>query len=178
MHKFVLCHKFIIHVDPYHVSCLTSLLIQPEIDFGAIVEDSINADPERMAKKLKSPPPEIVSTNEGALIINSDYFLEADVVGSKEIKEEIPAAIVLEDTTNHMKGTLNMMAGVVGALIAILSTAFFLRPHRRAAIFGSKSNEGTYLHTQEVDQESFLWDEKGAYKQPYHGDDIFRENTH
>ncbi|KAL3805688.1 hypothetical protein HJC23_005932 [Cyclotella cryptica] len=148
----------------------------PEIDFGAIVEDSINADPERMANELKSPRPEIDGNDQTALTTNSDYFQEADVVGSKEIKEEIPTVIVLEDTTNQMKGTLNMMAGVVGVLIAILAAAFILRPHRRAAIFGSKSNEGTYLHTQDVDQESYLLDEKRAYRQPYHGD-IFRENS-
>lgn len=165
-------------MDPFIACHAPFTLMQPEIDFGAIVEDSINADPETMAKKLKSPQPGVESTDEGALAINSDYFQEVDVIGSKEIKEEIQTLIVLEDTTNHMKGTLNMMAVVVGSLIAILSAAFFLRPHRRAALFGSKSKEGTYLQTQEVDQESFLWDEKGAYRQPYQGDDIFRENMH
>lgn len=136
----------------------------PEIDFGAIVEDSINSDPDRMARELKSPRPELQDTA-GGESITSDYFQEADVIGSKEIK--IPTTIILEDTTNPMKGTLNMMAGVVGALIMGLLLAFFLRPHRRAAMFGSKSNYDAQLHTQLVDQENGFPDEKAVYRDQY-----------
>lgn len=130
----------------------------PEIDFGAIVEDSINADPDRMARELKNRSPELEGTESG-------YFQEADVVGSKQIKEPIQTVIIVDNTTNPAKGTLNMMAGVVGVLIAGLSAAFFLRPRRRAAMFGSKSNDDSQFNTQVVDQENFLLtDEKEAYK--------------
>jgi hypothetical protein len=134
----------------------------PEIDFGAIVEDSINSDPGRMARELKNPRPELQGTADGESV-TSDYFQEAEVVGSKEIKT-VPTTIILEDTTNPSKGTLNMMAGVVGAMILGLSVAFFLRPHRRSAIFGPKSNEDMQLQTQLVDQENALLDEKAYYR--------------
>jgi hypothetical protein len=134
----------------------------PEIDFGAIVEDSINSDPGRMARELKNLRPELQGTADGESV-TSDYFQEVDVVGSKEIKT-VPTTIILEDTTNPSKGTLNMMAGVVGAMILGLSVAFFLRPHRRSAIFGPKSNEDMQLQTQLVDQENALLDEKAYYR--------------
>jgi hypothetical protein len=137
----------------------------PEIDFGAIVEDSINSDPDRMARELKSPRPELQGTA-GEVSITSDYFQEADVIGSKEIKT-VPTTIILEDTTNPRKGTLNMMAGVVGALIMGLAAAFFLRPHRRAAMFGSKQNYDAQLHTQLVDREQGFVDEKVVYRDQY-----------
>ena len=70
---------------------------------------------------------------------------------------------MIEDVPNPMKGTLNMMAGFVGVLIAGLSAAFFLRPRRRSAIFGSKSNDSHHLHTQQVDQENFLLGKSDGY---------------
>ena len=144
----------------------------PEIDFGAIVEDSINSDPDRVARELKNPRPELQGTADGAPIM-SDYFQEADVVGSKEIK--IPTTIILEDTTNPMKGTLNMMAGVVGAMILALSTAFFLRPHRRSIIFGSKSSEDAHLlQTQLVDRENAFHDEKAGYRDNQYQDNAYQ----
>lgn len=136
----------------------------PEIDFGAIVEDSINSDPDRMARELKNPRPDLQG-NADEVTITSEYFQEADVVGSKEIKA-VPTTVILEDTTNPMKETLNMMAGVVGAMIMLLTVAFFLRPHRRSAIFG-KSNEDVQLHTQLVDQENGFADDKADYRDQY-----------
>jgi hypothetical protein len=144
----------------------------PEIDFGAIVEDSINSDPDRVARELKNPRPELQGTADGTPIM-SDYFQEADVVGSKEIKT-VPTTIILEDTTNPMKGTLNMMAGVVGAMILALSAAFFLRPHRRSVIFGPKSSEDALLQTQLVDQENAMYDEKVGYRDHQYQDNAYR----
>ena len=108
----------------------------PEIDFGAIVEDSINSDPYRLAMRLKDSRPELQGTADGTQSM-SDYFQEVDVVGSREIKM-VPTIIILEDNTKPIIGTLNMMAGVVGSMILALSAAFFLRPHRRSIIFGYK----------------------------------------
>lgn len=149
----------------------------PVIDFGAIVEDSINADPGRMERELKSPSPDLQGTI-GESSIPNDYFQQADVIGSKEIKT--PSAVVIKDTRNPMKGTLNMMAGVVGAMILVLSAAFFLRPHRRAVIFGSKSNRDAQLHTQLVHQDLF-YDEKQGYSDQYgeqFHDNAYQDNAY
>lgn len=145
----------------------------PVIDFGAIVEDSINADPGRMERELKSPSPELQGTIGGSSIPN-DYFQQADVIGSKEIKT--PTAVIIKDTRNPMQGTLNMMVGVVGSMILVLSAAFFLRPHRRAAIFRSKSNnQDAQLHTQLVHPDLFH-DEKQGYRDQY--GDQFHDNAY
>ena len=117
----------------------------PEIDFGQIVEDSINADTEGLNRELKQSP-------------GSIYFKEVDVVGSRQIKEKVETVIVLNDSTNPLKGYLNMMAYGVAGMIVILLASFFLRSRRRAAIFGTKAEERVSLKKGAYHDEDFFDD--------------------
>ena len=145
----------------------------PELEIGEIVEDSINADRESFDRELK----EARAPAEGGDLNAADlsYFEEIEVVGAREVKEvkdeekpPLVTGIVIqtsEDSSN--KAVLNMMAMGVGAMIAMLSLAFFLRPRRRAAMFGKKPKE-SHMFTQRVNAgDDFMEDEYEKHRSPY-----------
>ena len=114
----------------------------PELDFGKLVETSINRDRELLQKELNKPP-----GNE----TESLYFEKAEVKSARQIKEMQP---IIVETDDSMKDTLKLAAIVIGGFIGVLSLAFFLRPHRRRAIFSSSSEDMRgHLRTQPVNIE-------------------------
>ena len=125
----------------------------PELDFGELVETSINRDRELLQKELNKPP-ELQEGDDGEeLIAASSYFENTDVVGAREIKEEIkalPPPVLEED--NGMDSILQYTAMGIGGLIGLLSIIFFLRPHRRQAMFSS-GDTSAHRRTQQVDVE-------------------------
>jgi hypothetical protein len=118
----------------------------PELDFGQLVENSINSDRELLQKELKKPPPledDADNTNQ------SDYFEKAEVQGAIRIEMTEPVIIIAEQDD-----FLNLVAMGIGGLIGALSFTFFLRPHRRQAIFTSSTEKKlVYLKTQPVTTE-------------------------
>ena len=130
----------------------------PELNFGELVNDSINRDRELLKKELNKPK-ELQESNGDELAEESTsaYFENTEVVGAREIKEEpvkpLNLGVVEED--DGMKGMLDMIAMVIGGLIAFLILTFFLRPHRRRALFssGGKDKLGHRKYTQNVDVE-------------------------
>jgi hypothetical protein len=119
----------------------------PELDFGELIETSINRDRELLQKELNKPPP---LGDEGGDETQSHYFEKAEVESARQIKKTEPI-IVVDDS---MKDTLNLAAMVIGGLIGVLSLAFILRPHRRRAIFSSNSEDmRLHLRTQPVNIE-------------------------
>lgn len=117
----------------------------PELDFGKLVEDSINSDRELLQKELKKPPP----LKDGDNANQSDYFEKAEVQSARRIEMTEPVIIIAEQDN-----FLNLVAMGIGGLIGALSFAFFLRPHRRRAIFSSRTeNNLVYLKTQPVNTE-------------------------
>lgn len=122
----------------------------PELDFGELVETSINRDRELLQKELNKPP-ELQEGEE--LVAASSYFENTDVVGAREIKEETKALPppVLEDD-DGMDSILQYTAMGIGGLIGLLSIIFFLRPHRRRAMFSSEDTSA-HRRTQQVDVE-------------------------
>ena len=122
----------------------------PELDFGELVETSINRDRELLQKELNKPP-ELQEGEE--LVAASSYFENTDVVGAREIKEETKALPppVLEDD-DGMDSILQYTAMGIGGLIGLLSIIFFLRPHRRQAMFSSEDRHA-HRRTQQVDVE-------------------------
>ena len=125
----------------------------PELDFGELVETSINRDRELLQKELNKPP-ELQEGDDGEeLVAASSYFENTDVVGAREIKEEpkaLPPPILEED--NGMDSILKYTAMGIGGLIGLLSIIFFLRPHRRQAMFSSGDTRA-HRRTQQVDVE-------------------------
>lgn len=126
----------------------------PKIDFGEVVEDSINRDRELLKKELTSRPPP--TSLEGDL--SEDYFAQAEVVGARQLKKpEPPGAFAFmsndQESNNGLKNILDYAAFGIGGLIFVLTSAFFLRPRRFKAMFGSKSSDDYHLHTQPVDVE-------------------------
>jgi hypothetical protein len=120
----------------------------PELDFGELVETSINRDRELLQKELHKPPP--VGDEEGNQP-ESHYFEKAEVKSARQIKE---MESIIVETDDNMKDTLKLAAMVIGGLIGVLSVAFFLRPHRRRAIFSSSSEDmHGHLRTQHVNIE-------------------------
>jgi hypothetical protein len=121
----------------------------PELDFGELVETSINRDRELLQKELNKPPP--LGDEEGDKT-ESPYFEKAQVKSARQIKETEP--IIVEKEDDNMKGTLKFAAMAIGGLIGVLSLAFFLRPHRRRALFSSSSEDMRgHLRTQPVNIE-------------------------
>ena len=120
----------------------------PELDFGELVETSINRDRELLQNELNKPPP--VGDEEGNET-ESHYFEKAEVKSARQIKEMQP---IIVETDDNLKDTLKLAAMVIGGLIGVLSLAFFLRPHRRRAIFSSRSEDMRgHLRTQPVNIE-------------------------
>ena len=139
----------------------------PEIDFGKVVEDSINSDRELFTEKLNNPPPMYLDGSGASMTApHLDYFDETQVVGAREIKDEKEGieekplltagmATVQNSKDDGTKNLLNMAAMIVGAMIFVLSSAFLLRPHRRSAIFSTKSKDTQpQAKSQPVDVES------------------------
>jgi hypothetical protein len=112
----------------------------PELDFGELVETSINRDRELLQKELNKPPP--LGDEEGDTT-ESPYFEKAQVKSARQINEMEP--IIIEKEDDNMKDTLKFAAMVIGGLIGVLSLAFFLRPHRRRNIFSSSSEDHQLL---------------------------------
>lgn len=121
------------------VSVKGSYTPPPDIDFGAVVETSINSDPDLLAKELKKPPP----VKDG-VSVTSDYFDKVEVQGARQIKME--PIVTVDD--NALKSLLNFVAMSLGGLVGLLSLAFLLRPHRRRAICSSKL-EDKFIPTNE-----------------------------
>jgi len=139
----------------------------PEVDFGELVESSINRDRELLQKELNKDPPKLQDNGDGdGATYNGDgveappnYFRDAEVVGAREMKEEkgdktktLGGVVNQGNDEDGLNDILNLAAMVVGGLILVLSLAFILRPHRRRAIFGS-SPDDTHARrsTQPVD---------------------------
>lgn len=121
------------------VSVKGSYTPPPDIDFGAVVETSINSDPDLLAKELKKPPP----VKDG-VSVTSDYFGKVEVQGARQIQME--PIVIVED--NALKSLLNFVAMSLGGLVGLLSLAFLLRPHRRRAICSSRL-EDKFIPTNE-----------------------------
>lgn len=126
----------------------------PELDFGELVEDSINRDRELLKKELNKPPPEMLVNGDEEDLSDkiSSYFANTEVVGAREIKENKAPPVPIEED-NSMKDMLNYIAMGIGGCIAVLSIAFFLRPHRRQAMFSSGEDNRAHRRTQQVDVE-------------------------
>jgi len=130
----------------------------PEVDFGEVIESSINRDRELLAKELKDTHPVPgAALNAVDDSTYSDYFAEAEVVSAREIEEEKGgpgslAARNYEIEEDGMRGVLNLAAMAVGGLIVLLSFAFLLRPHRRRVLFSSKyKDRRAHRSTAQVD---------------------------
>ena len=121
------------------VSVKGSYTPPPDIDFGAVVETSINSNPDLLAKELKKPPP-----LKDGVSVTSDYFDKVEVQGARQIKME--PIVTVDD--NALKSLLNFVAMSLGGLVGLLSLAFLLRPHRRRAICSSKL-EDKFIPTNE-----------------------------
>jgi len=111
----------------------------PELDFGRMIEDSINANGRRLEEQLKKPS----LSDRGAdasglegLAAASSYFEEVVVEKAVEIRRR-PASVIVDD--EGASGALNIVAASLGVMILVLSSAFFLRPKRREVIFRSRS---------------------------------------
>jgi len=161
----------------------------PELDLGEFVESSINADREafdRVLGEREPPTPSEAGTVED--ISDLGYFDEVQVAGARDIEEadtddplppkSYTPVIIQKETDDSIKGVLNIAAIIVGALISILSAAFFLRPHRRSVIFGTKPDE-RLMYTQQVDEgdASFMQGDsahRGSFRGSFKGS--FRKN--
>ncbi|KAL7537749.1 hypothetical protein ACHAWF_005885, partial [Thalassiosira exigua] len=144
----------------------------PELDFGEIVETSINRDRALLEKKLKDRESLPSAIQGGELAATSGYFEKVEVVNARATKKAAPnpstlGIVIPEDQLKdqEMKKMLNMAAVGVGVTIGLLSVAFFLRPHRRRAIFRSSSKERAARRlTQPVDmdgQAGLLGEDRG-----------------
>ena len=126
----------------------------PELDFGELVETSINRDRELLQKELNKPP-ELQEGDDGEeLVAASSYFENTDVVGAREIKEEPkpPVLGIVTEDDDGMDSILKYTAMGIGGLIGLLSIIFLLRPHRRQAMFSSEDRRA-HRRTQQVDVE-------------------------
>jgi len=130
----------------------------PKINFGEVVEDSINRDRELLKKELSSrPPPASAEGDLSEVPEFADYFAQAEVVGARELKKPEPPRVFAamnndQEGDNGLKNILNYAAFGIGGLIFVLTSAFFLRPRRVKAMFGSRSSDD-YMNTQPVDVE-------------------------
>lgn len=135
------------------VSVKGSYTPPPDIDFGDVVETSINSGRDLLAKELKKPPP----TENG---VASNYFEEAEVEGARQIKSEL---IIVRTEDNKLRYFLNLVAMALGGLLGMLSIAFFLRPHRRRAIFPTRSEDMSIrLRKMPVNEDQQLLKKFGA----------------
>ena len=140
----------------------------PKLNFGEVVESSINRDRELLKKELNKRPNTQGEEREGDELnesSTSDYFSKIDVVGARDVKEvkdqtmktpTLGAPAPQNEEDNDMKSILNFAAMGVGGLIFVLSIAFLLRPHRRRVIFGSSNHvdNRAQRRTQQVDIEN------------------------
>mmetsp|Transcript_13426 Transcript_13426/g.30585 ORF Transcript_13426/g.30585 Transcript_13426/m.30585 type:complete len:591 (-) Transcript_13426:172-1944(-) len=128
----------------------------PQIDFGSIVEDSINRDSRKLQEELKKPSlADRGGTNvlgEASPVGGLGYFEEVVVEEAKELKRPPLVTVVMDDTGGS--ALLNYAAMGCGGLIAALAAAFFLRPRRRRAMFGGKGNADEFQYTQPLNVES------------------------
>lgn len=128
----------------------------PQIDFGSIVEDSINRDSRKLQEELKKPSlADRGGTNvlgEASPVGGLGYFEEVIVEEAKELKRPPLVTVVMDDTGGS--ALLNYAAMGCGGLIAALAAAFFLRPRRRRAMFGGKGNADEFQYTQPLNVES------------------------
>jgi len=116
----------------------------PEVDFGSLIEESINRDRELLQKEIRKNPPPQEDSKGG----ETGYFDNIEVVGAREVKT-IPLSTTLVDDQGGKSG-LKFAAIGVGACIVLLSITFFLRPHRRNALFGSRKDDQRHM-TQPID---------------------------
>jgi hypothetical protein len=130
----------------------------PKINFGEVVEESINRDRELLKKELTSkPPPTSVEGDLSEVPEFADYFADAEVVGARELKKPEPARVFApvnndQDSDNGLKNILNYAAFGISGLIFLLTTVFFLRPRRFKAMCRSNSDD-YHMSTQDVDVE-------------------------
>ncbi len=157
----------------------------PELDLGEFVESSINADREAFDRVLGER--ESSTPSQDGTIDSSDlgYFDEVQVAGARDMKDAdtddpLPPkfytpVIVQKEEDDSLKDVLNIAAIVVGILISMLFAAFFLRPHRRSVIFGTKPDERQVMYTQQIDDgdENFMQNDS-AHRRSFR--DSFRKN--
>jgi len=158
----------------------------PKIDFGEVVEESINRDRELLKKELTSrPPPASVEGDLSEVPEFADYFADADVVGARELKKPEPARVFVtmnndQESDDGLKNILNYAAFGIAGLIFLLTGVFFLRPRRFKAMFRSKSGD-YHMDTQAVDVEE---DQMAALKAQsrrdmgYHDDEDYIYTSH
>ena len=130
--------RILLGTNNIQVSVKGSYTPPPDIDFGMVVDTSINSDRDLLAKELKKPP------LKDGVSVSSDYFDEVEVQGARQIKME--PIVIVEDNT--LKSLLNLVAMSLGGLLGFLSLAFILRPHRRRAICSTRS-EGNCIRVTE-----------------------------
>lgn len=127
----------------------------PLIDFGELVEDSINRDRSLLEEELKKPAFE--DRGDGKFVQTpSSYFQEVEVKEAKEIKKRPLVVAEEEEDGITIKNLLNFAAMGVGGLIFILSSAFFLRPHRRQTMFRSRHDSYQLTHPINVEADRGL----------------------
>ncbi|KAL7499641.1 hypothetical protein ACHAWT_010338 [Skeletonema menzelii] len=130
----------------------------PKINFGEVVEESINRDRELLKKELTSKPlPASVDGDLSEVPEFADYFADAEVVGARELKKPAPARVFAPmnndpASDDGLKNILNYAAFGISGLIFLLTSVFFLRPRRFKAMFRSKSSD-YHMNTQKVDVE-------------------------
>ena len=125
----------------------------PKINFGEIVEDSINRDRELLKKELSSRPPPTSVDDLSEVPEYSEYFAQAEVVGARELKKPeqtrvFPGSNGEED---DLKMILNYAAFGIAGMIFVLISTFFLRPKRLRAM--RKRNNDFHQDTQSIDFE-------------------------
>lgn len=144
-----------------NVSVKGSFKPPPSIDFGEIVEKSINKDRDLLKKELTSkPPPTSVDGDLSDVSEFSDYFAKAEVVGARQLKKPdpepsrvfVPMSNDTDTGNSGLTNILNYASYAIGGLIVVLTSAFFLRPRRLKAMFGSR-NDDYHMNTQPVDVE-------------------------
>ena len=128
----------------------------PELDFGRMIEDSINANSRQLEEQLKKPSLAdrgVAATDLEDLAADAGYFEEVVVEKAREIKRHRPMSSVTVDEEGK-SSTLNIVAASLGVMILILSSVFFLRPHRREVIFRSRSEAQPLNATQPLEGEN------------------------
>eukprot|EP00574_Skeletonema_japonicum_P006683 CAMPEP_0201714376 /NCGR_PEP_ID=MMETSP0593-20130828/889_1 /ASSEMBLY_ACC=CAM_ASM_000672 /TAXON_ID=267983 /ORGANISM="Skeletonema japonicum, Strain CCMP2506" /LENGTH=1181 /DNA_ID=CAMNT_0048203651 /DNA_START=149 /DNA_END=3694 /DNA_ORIENTATION=- len=129
----------------------------PKINFGEVVEESINRDRELLKKELTSrPPPTSVEGDLSEVPEFADYFADAEVVGARELKKPEQSRVSVlnkdQERDDNLKDILNYAAFGLSGMIFLLTSVFFFRPRRFKAMLRSKSSD-YHMDTHDVDVE-------------------------
>lgn len=129
----------------------------PKINFGEVVEESINRDRELLKKELSSrAPPTSVEGDLSEVPESVDYFADAEVVGARELKKpeqsRVSALNKKQEGDDKLKDIMNYAAFGISGMIFLLASVFFFRPRRFKAMMRSKSSD-YHMDTHAVDME-------------------------